>query len=128
MEKETAKGITRLIAAFHNSIAGFRDIWRREEAFRQEILLLIVAIPLAAWLGNSLAHTGLLIGSVLLLIIVEILNSAIETVVDRIGTERHELSRIAKDLGSLAVFTTALIPLAVWVTSLFDWFGLITLT
>lgn len=127
MEKETAKGFERLVAAFQNSVAGFHDIWRREEAFRQEIILLVLSVPLAAWLGNSLPHMGLLIGSILLLIIVEILNSAIETVVDRIGPERHELSRIAKDLGSLAVFTTALIPLAVWGTSILAWLGLVAL-
>ena len=104
----------------------FKDIWRREEAFRQELVILILSVPIAVWLGQSLAHTGLLIGSILLLIIVEILNSALEAVVDRIGTERHELSRIAKDLGSLAVLTTALIPIAVWGISLLMALGLIT--
>ena len=126
MEKGAHTGTKRLIAAFHNSIAGFKDIWRREEAFRQELVILILSVPIAVWLGQSLAHTGLLIGSVLLLIIVEILNSALEAVVDRIGTERHELSRIAKDLGSLAVLTTALIPIAVWGISLLMALGLIT--
>jgi len=128
MEKETAKGAERLVAAFQNSAAGFQDIWRREEAFRQEVILLVLSGPLAVWLGNSLPHMALLIGSILLLIIVEILNSAIETVVDRIGPERHELSRIAKDLGSLAVVTTALIPLVVWGASLMAWLGLISLS
>ena len=87
MEKDTHKGFTRLIAAFHNSKAGFSDIWRREEAFRQELVVLLLSVPVALWLGKSLAHTGLLVGSILLLIIVEILNSAIEAVVDRIGLE-----------------------------------------
>ena len=128
MEKETAKGIERLMAAYQNSAAGFQYIWRREEAFRQEFMLLVLSVPLAAWFGNSLPHMGLLIGSILLLIIVEILNSAIETVVDRIGPERHELSRIAKDLGSLAVVTTALIPLVVWGASLMAWLDLISLS
>lgn len=126
MEKGGHTGTKRLIAAFHNSIAGFKDIWRREEAFRQELVILILSVPIAVWLGQSLAHTGLLIGSILLLIIVEILNSALEAVVDRIGTERHELSRIAKDLGSLAVLTTALVPVAVWGISLLMALGLIT--
>jgi diacylglycerol kinase (ATP) len=111
MEKEAPSGINRLIAAYRNSVAGFRDIWRREEAFRQEVVVLGLSVPLAFWIGNSLAHTGLLVGSILLLIIVEILNSAIEATIDRIGTERHELSRIAKDLSSLAVMTTTLFPL-----------------
>jgi diacylglycerol kinase (ATP) len=128
MEKETLTGISRLIEAFRNSVAGFRDIWRREEAFRQEFILLLLSVPLALWIGNSLAHMGLLIGSVLLLMIVEILNSAIEAIVDRVGTERHELSRIAKDLGSLAVFTTALFPLVIWGASIMAWLGLISLS
>lgn len=127
MKKKTLKGLPRLVAAFQNSVAGFKDIWRREEAFRQEMGLLILSVPLALWLGTSLIHTGLLIGSILLLIIVEILNSAIEATIDRISLERHELSRIAKDLGSLAVLTTALIPLAIWGVSLCIWLGLITL-
>jgi diacylglycerol kinase (ATP) len=128
MEKETPLGTSRLIAAYRNSKAGFRDIWRREEAFRQEVVVLGLSVPLAFWIGNSLAHTGLLVGSILLLIVVEILNSAIEATIDRIGTERHELSRIAKDLGSLAVMTTTLFPLAIWGASILSWFGLITLS
>lgn len=128
MEKETPSGIDRLIAAYRNSVTGFRDIWRREEAFRQEVVVLGLSVPLAVWIGNSLAHTGLLVGSILLLIIVEILNSAIEATIDRIGTERHELSRIAKDLGSLAVMATTLFPLAIWGASILSWLGLIALS
>ncbi|MDA8585471.1 diacylglycerol kinase [Rhodobacteraceae bacterium] len=128
MGKDTAKGVARLIPAFQNSISGFRDIWRRESAFRQEITTLVLSVPLATWLGNSLGHTGLLIGSILLLVIVEILNSAIEAIVDRIGPERHELSRIAKDLGSLAVVTTAIFPVFIWGASLLSWLGLISLS
>ena len=127
MEKETSTGIVRLVRAFRNSASGFQDIWRREEAFRQEIVLLIVSVPLAAWIGQSLAHCGLLIGSVLVLILIEILNSAIEATVDRIGTERHELSRIAKDLGSLAVVTASLFPLVIWATSIMAWLGFIAM-
>lgn len=127
MEKETSKGITRLIGAFRNSVAGFRDIWRREESFRQEIVLLVLSVPLAAWIGQSLTHCGVLIGSVLVLVLVEILNSAIEATVDRIGTERHELSRIAKDLGSLAVVTASVFPLVIWGVSIMAWLGVIAL-
>ena len=125
MEKNTPKGLTRLIAAFRNSVAGCHDIWQREEAFRQEAVMLVMSVPIAIWLGNSIVHMGLLIGSILLLVIVEVLNSAIEAVVDRIGPERHELSRIAKDLGSLAVLLTALFPLAIWSVSILNWLGLI---
>ena len=127
MEKETSKGITRLIGAFRNSVAGFRDIWRREESFRQEIVLLVLSVPLAAWIGQALTHCGVLIGSVLVLVLVEILNSAIEATVDRIGTERHELSRIAKDLGSLAVVTASLFPLVIWGASVMAWLGVIAI-
>ena len=127
MQKKTSTGIIRLVEAFRNSISGFQDIWRREEAFRQEIVLLILSVPVAAWIGQSLSHFGLLIGSVLVLIIVEILNSAIEATVDRIGTERHELSRIAKDLGSLAVVTASLFPLVIWGASILAWLGFVAL-
>ena len=127
MEKETSTGIVRLVRAFRNSASGFQDIWRREEAFRQEIVLLIVSVPSAAWIGQSLAHCGLLIGSVLVLILVEVLNSAIEATVDRIGTEMHELSRTAKDLGSLAVATASLFPLVIWATSIMAWLGFIAM-
>ena len=127
MEKETSTGIVRLVRAFRNSASGFQDIWRREEAFRQEIVLLIVSVPSAAWIGQSLAHCGLLIGSVLVLILIEVLNSAIEATVDRIGTEMHELSRTAKDLGSLAVATASLFPLVIWGTSIMAWLGFIAI-
>ena len=128
MEKVTPSGINRLIAAYRNSVAGFRDIWRREEAFRQEVVVLGLSVPVAFWIGNSLAHMGLLVGSILFLIVIEILNSAIETTIDRIGSEIHELSRIAKDLGSLAVMTTTLFPLAIWGASILSWLELITLS
>ena len=114
MKHSSLTGVSRLRAAFANSVAGLRDMWRREEAFRQECLLLAAAVPLAFWLGSGAAQIGLLIGSVLLLIIVEILNSAIEAVVDRVGLEWHELSRVAKDLGSAAVLLAALFPAGVW--------------
>lgn len=128
MKKSKPSGLMRLAGAFGHSVAGFRDIWRNEEAFRLEVVLLLVSLPVAVWIGQSVAHIGLLIGSILLVIVVEILNTAIEATVDRVGTERHELSRIAKDLGSLAVFITALFPLGVWVTSLLAWFGVIALS
>ena len=92
---EGLRGVARLIAAVHHSIAGLGDAWRREAAFRQEVLLLIAAVPLSVWVGDSIGQVGLLLGSILFLMIVELVNSAIETVGDRIGPERHELSRVA---------------------------------
>jgi diacylglycerol kinase (ATP) len=108
-----------LIAACQNSKAGFGDIWQREEAFRQETVLLVVSVPVAFWLGTTLSQVSLTI--------VEILNSAIEAVVDRIGPELHELTRIAKDLGSAAVLLTALIPIFIWDAVILSRFGLIAL-
>jgi diacylglycerol kinase (ATP) len=114
MEKEGLKGLTRLAAAWRNSLRGLKDIWQSEEAFRLESMALLAALPIAAIICVSLVHYGFLIFSILFLIIVEILNTAIEATIDRIGPERHELSRMAKDLGSLAVLCAALIPLAIW--------------
>lgn len=127
MKKPPHKGIARLLAAWRNSKAGLRDLWRREEAFRQETVTFAVGIPLAFWIGGTTAQTALMIGSILLLMIVEILNSAIEAIVDRIGPEHHELSRIAKDLGSAAVLLTALFPVGVWGIVILSRLGLITL-
>lgn len=109
-----SRGLKRLIHAFRHSSDGLADAWRREEAFRLETFLLIISIPLAFWLGTTISQSLLLIFSVLFLMIVEIFNSAIEAVVDRIGPEHHELSRVAKDLGSAGVFLSALFPVAIW--------------
>ena len=105
-------GLRRLINAGVFSWQGVRAAYKHEEAFRQEVWLLVIAIPLALWLGESGLEKGLLIFSVLLVLIVEILNSAIEAVVDRFGGEIHELSGRAKDMGSAAV-TMALINAAI---------------
>lgn len=120
-------GLRRLFLAGHHSKAGLADAWRREEAFRIETTLLMISIPLAFWLGATISQTFLLIFSILFLMIVEILNSAIETVVDRIGPEQHELSRVAKDMGSASVLLSALFPAVVWVTVTLGRLGLVTL-
>lgn len=120
MANQPLKGIARLSAAFVNSMQGARDIWRGEAAFRLEAILLLFSIPFAFWLGTSLFQTAVLIGSLLLLLIVETLNSAIEAVVDRIGPERHDLSRMAKDLGSLAVLLAACLAGLIWLATLLD--------
>ena len=97
-------GFTRIIKAAGYSLKGLQAAWRHEAAFRQESILLFVAVLLAAWLDVSVVERFLLIGSVTLVLILEIINSAIEAVVDRIGSEHHELSGRAKDMGSAAVF------------------------
>ncbi|MEM9426620.1 MAG: diacylglycerol kinase [Pseudomonadota bacterium] len=122
MANQPLKGIARLRAAYVNSMQGARDIWRGEEAFRLEVVLLVISIPLAVWLGEGFFQTAILIGVVMVLLIVEILNSAIEAVVDRIGPERHELSRVAKDLGSLAVLIACVLVGIVWLGALLDRF------
>ena len=127
MKSPERRGWPRLIAAWHHSCAGLRDVWRREEAFRLETAVLALAIPTAFWLGSTLSQIALLIGSLLLLMIVEIMNSAIEAIVDRIGLERHELSRVAKDLGSAAVLLTALFPLSIWGSIALNRLGLINI-
>ena len=111
--------MARIRAAFRNSAAGFGDIWRGDEAFRQEFISFIVAVPAAFWLGKDVFTAALLIASVLFILIIEVLNSAIEAVVDRIGPERHDLSRMAKDLGSLAVLLASLLAGLLWLAALY---------
>lgn len=97
-------GPVRLSRAFVSTWRGFRAAWRDEEAFRQECLLALVVIPLGLWLGESGVERALLIGPMFLVLAIELVNSAVEATVDRIGVERHPLSAIAKELGSAAVF------------------------
>lgn len=107
-------GITRWVKALGFTWQGLKAAYKHEEAFRQEVFLLAVAFPLAIWLGDSGVEKALLIGSVLLLLLVEIINSAIEAVVDRFGGELHELSGRAKDMGSAAVFIAMVNVGMVW--------------
>ena len=122
MGNQPLKGIPRLIAAYRNSCAGFRDVWRGEEAFRIEFTLFVLSIPAAFWVADDAFKAALLIASVLLLVIIEVLNSAIEAVVDRIGPERHDLSRLAKDLGSLAVLLATILAGLLWLAALYEKF------
>ncbi len=108
------KGLRRLSNALQFSWQGVKATYQHEEAFRQEVLLLIVSVPLALWLGGSGLEKGLMISSVLLVLIIEILNSAIEAVVDRFGGEMHELSGRAKDMGSAAVTLALLNAAIIW--------------
>ena len=108
------KGFTRLIKAAQFSRQGLRAAYQYEEAFRQEVWLAMVLIPLGIYLGEDGVEKSLLVVSVLLLPIVEILNSAIEAVVDRIGQDKHELSGRAKDMGSAAVALALLLLILVW--------------
>jgi len=115
MSKLRTRGIKRLINAFYASRAGLAASWRNEEAFRQEVIVAVCAVPLALLLGETGLERAVLIGSVVLVVVVELLNSAIEATVDRIGLERHELSGQAKDMGSAAVLISSTMAALVWV-------------
>ncbi len=114
MGKTGITGIKRIWNALFFSLSGINAAWRHESAFRQELTLTILLIPAALWLGRSAVEYALLLGSMLIVLITELLNSAIEAVVDRIGSDRHSLSGQAKDMGSAAVFVALLLVLLVW--------------
>ncbi len=122
MNKTPLKGWPRLKAAWFNSVNGLGDVWRNEEAFRIEAIAFLASIPFAIWIGETPFRISILLGSVLLILIVEVLNTAVEAVVDRIGPERHELSRIAKDLGSLAVLLASLLAGIIWIAAAYERF------
>jgi len=111
--------LSRLLWATRYSIAGLKMAWRYEQAFRQEVAVLVVAAPLGLWLGHNGIERALLIGSWVLVLIVELLNTAVESAIDRIGMERHELAGRAKDLGSAGVFCAIALAAVVWVLILF---------
>jgi len=109
-------GIMRALRAARFSAQGFVHAWRHESAFRQELTLGVLLTPLALWLGQSALERVMLFACLLLVLIVELLNSAVEAAVDRVGDEHHELSGRAKDLGSAAVFLSLGLTLLVWST------------
>ncbi len=114
MAGQDTKGFKRIINAFFFSIAGFKATWKHEEAFRQEALLFLLAIPIAIWVTGNHIERVLLIGSFGNVLVVELLNSAVETTIDRIGLERHELSGRAKDIGSAAVMLSLILAAMTW--------------
>ncbi len=107
-------GLSRIVHAVHYSVAGLRAAYRGESAFRQEFWLAVVLVPASFWLGRSWLEVSVLVGSVLLVLIVELLNSAVEATVDRISFELHSLSKSAKDFGSAAVMLSLLLCAGVW--------------
>jgi len=114
MAGQNAKGLKRIVNAFFFSMAGFKATWKHEEAFRQEVFLFILTTPLAIWLTESNIERAILIGSVGAVLLVELLNSAVEAAIDRIGYERHELSGRAKDIGSAAVMLSLVLAAMTW--------------
>ena len=109
----------RLWRATGYSLAGLRAAFRHEQAFRQEVYLLLVVVPLGLWLGDNGIEKVLLIGSWLIVMLVELLNSAVEAVVDRIGNEQHELSGRAKDIASAAVMVAMILAGLTWLMLVF---------
>jgi len=114
-------GLIRLKNAFFYSIDGLKAAYTCEDAFRQEVWLAVVLIPAACWLPVPIVERGLLLASVILVLIVELLNSAIEAAVDRIGLESHRLSKRAKDIGSAAVLLSLINVAVIWGSVLWKW-------
>ena len=114
MDKPKPTGIKRIWLAFFYSMDGFRAAWKGEAAFRQELVLALILLSATGFVGQNAVEYSLLVGSVLLVLIVELLNSAIEATVDRIGPEKHPLSKNAKDMGSAAVLVSLMLVLSVW--------------
>ena len=108
------QGLTRLFNALGYSRDGLAAAWKHEAAFREEVLLLLVAVPLALYFGQDGLARALLIGSLLLVLIVEILNSGLEAIVDKASPEKHELAKRAKDMGSAAVLLALINAAVVW--------------
>lgn len=117
-KSENNVGFKRLLNAFTFSWDGFKSCMRTEEAFRQEIYLSMIMMPLGIYLGHTAVEKILLVGSILLLLIVELLNTAIERTVDRISLEHHHLSKEAKDMGSMSVLLAIFIVILCWATIL----------
>jgi len=113
-------GIDRIVHAAGYSMAGLRAAYVGESAFRQEVWLLIIATPLAFWLGEGWVQVALLLGSLLLVLIVELLNSGIEAAIDRVSFELHDLSKRAKDLASAAVLLALLLSAGIWAAALWQ--------
>jgi diacylglycerol kinase (ATP) len=114
MGKPGNTGIKRVIRATRFSAQGFAHAWQHEAAFRQELGGSLVLTPIALWLGTTVYERLLLVACLLLVLIVELLNSAVEAAIDRVGDEHHELSGRAKDLGSAAVFVSLALTLLAW--------------
>lgn len=114
MGKPGNRGLTRIIKAFVFSAKGLRAGWKHEEAFRQELILALVLLPLSFYISVSATQLALLLMTLFIVLITEILNSAIEAVVDRVSDEQHQLAGRAKDMGSAAVFLSLMMTAVIW--------------
>jgi diacylglycerol kinase (ATP) len=113
-EFKSKSGFRRILSAYSYSMQGFQAAWRNEHAFRQEVMIVVPGMLIAPFLPLPALHRLALVAVLMLLLIVELLNSAIETVVDRISLERHPLSKVAKDIGSAAVFLSLVLAGMTW--------------
>jgi diacylglycerol kinase (ATP) len=116
------QGMSRVLHAFFYSLEGLRAGWL-EPAFRQEAILALLILPGAWWLGQSWTEVVLLIGVVVAVLVVELLNTAVESAIDRVGPEWHALSKRSKDIGSAAVLLSLLLCGGVWLTALWRWWA-----
>ena len=123
MGKPDNTGLMRVVRAARYSAQGLVDAWRYESAFRQELTLTLIMTPLALWLGRTPMERTLLIVCCVAVLVVELLNSAVEAAIDRHGDELHELSGRAKDLGSAAVMLSLGVVVAVWGVVIYERFG-----
>ena len=114
MEEAKDTILAHIIKAVIWSMAGIKAAWKNEQAFRWEAIIVLLMMPVGLWLGRTALERALLIASSMSILIIELLNSAVEAVVDRIGPERHELSKRAKDLGSAAAFISMITAAVVW--------------
>lgn len=120
INKPNGGGLARIFKAAKCSAQGFSAAFKEEAAFRQELYLCLLMFPASFWLAQSASHWAILVGSLLVVIIVELLNSAIEALTDRVSTERHVLSGRAKDMGSAAVTSSLLIVAVIWGAALWE--------
>ena len=120
--QKSRKGLDRILHAGGYSIEGLRAGWH-ETAFRQEAILATFLVPLSFWLGQNWVETALLAGSVLMVMVVELLNTSVESAIDRIGPEWHDLSKRAKDMGSAAVLLSLLLCAGIWLSAVWHRFA-----
>ncbi len=116
--QKTRTGLNRVWHAFGYSLAGLRAGWY-EKAFQQEAVAAVVLVPLSFWLGQTWIETSLLIGTVVFVMVVELLNTGLESAIDRVGPEWHDLSKRAKDMGSAAVLLSLLLCVGVWAAAVY---------
>ncbi|QDZ36044.1 diacylglycerol kinase (plasmid) [Klebsiella pneumoniae] len=124
--KPNGTGFARIIKATRCSIKGMKSAYREESAFRQEFWLFVVSLPLSLIIAQNIAQWALLIGCILLILTIELINSAIEALTDRVSLEHHILSGRAKDMASAAVTLTLLISLLIWTAAAIEWYQRIT--